>query len=117
MGLDHGGRAADRLRFDSIRVDRPLRQELDSAESRGLVLEDLDEDLADDLPLGLRIDDPLQPLQEQLSVAQHADVEMELLAEPPIDLLDLPLAEEAVVDEEAGEPLADGARHEDGHDR
>src|SRR5262245_460532 len=74
MGLDDRGGAAHGLRFDAIRKDRSLRQELHVAEPRRLILEDVDEGLAHDPPLVLGIDDSLQPLQEEIAVAKHADV-------------------------------------------
>ena len=41
--------------LDDVRVERPLDEERDVAELPGLLLEDADELLADDLPLLLRI--------------------------------------------------------------
>jgi hypothetical protein len=62
MALDHmrlAGLAAGRL--DHVRVDGALRQPLGIGELARFLIEDLDEQVADDLALGFRIVDALEP--------------------------------------------------------
>src|SRR5206468_1338022 len=114
--LDDRGGPADRLGLDAVGVDRALREVFDPAQARGLVLEDLDERLPDDLPLVLRIDDPLQTLEEEIPVPQHTDIEMVLGAEATLDLIRLTLSQRPRVHEQAHETLADRPVDQEGHD-
>ncbi len=104
-------------RLDDVRVQRPLDEETDVAELRRLLLEDADELLAHDRPLLLGIGDAGEPVEEaplRLHVHErHAEVAGEGLH----DLLGFVLAQETVVDEDAGELVADCLVHEQCRDR
>ena len=60
---------------------------------------------------------PAQRGEEPLPRVDRDEVQLEVLAERGHDLLGLPLAQEAVVDEDAREPIAEGAVAEDRRDR
>ena len=79
-----------------------------------LLLEDADELLADDHPLRLRLVDPGEPGEESLAGVDVDQLDAEALTEGVDDLLGLALAQQAVVDEDAGELLADRPVHERG---
>ncbi len=72
-----------------------------------LLLEDADELLADDLALRLRVVDAGEALQEAFARVDVDQLDAEALSEGLDDLLGLALAEQAVVDEHAGELVAD----------
>src|SRR5207244_5287391 len=83
----------------------------------GLLLEHLDEGDADYAPLALGVLDLAQVLEEARRCVDVAHVELHGVTEHPQHLLRLAGAQEAVVDEDAGEPLADGALDEGGGHR
>ena len=83
----------------------------------GLLLEDLDEDAADDLALLLGIGDAAQRREEPLARVDGDEVQVEVLAERRDDLLGLAQAQQAVVDEDARQPVAERLVAEDGRDR
>ena len=74
---------------------------------RGLLLEDADELLADPVPLLLRLGDALEPREEALLRLDVHERDLEVAAERLDHLLGLVRAHEAVVDEDAGELVAD----------
>jgi hypothetical protein len=82
----------------------------------GHLFEDADELLPDHAPLPLRVPDAGQLREEavlRLHVHErHAEVQPERL----LHLLRLPLAVQAVVDEDARELIPHGAIHEEGRD-
>ena len=114
--LDRGRRAVDRTRLDHIRIDRTLRQPLDVLDLNGLLVENLHEVAADDLALPLGVRNARQIAQE-LGRGIHAlDVQPHVL----IGLQHLPelvLAQQARVDEDAVEVLADGLVQQHGRHR
>ncbi len=75
----------------------------------GFVVEDRDELVADDLALGLGVGDAGELGEEALAGVDGDDVEAELLAHGLLDFGELVFAQDAVVDEDAGEAVADGA--------
>ncbi len=83
----------------------------------GGVLEDPDELPADDLALGLRLGDPGQRVQEPLRGVDRDQVDPGGRDVVPLDLLALPGPQQAVVDEHAGQLVADGPVHQRGGDR
>ena len=87
----------------------PWTRWLTSGSFARLLLEDADELLADDLALRLRVVDAGEPGEEALARVDVDQLDPEALAEGLDDLLGLALAQQAVVDEDAGELLADGA--------
>ena len=118
MGLDLLGRLGlGGRRFDDVRVERALGQEVDPSELRRLLLEDADELVADDLALLLGVLDAGQPSQEALARIDHDQAHAEIALEGHPEQLRLLLAHQAVVDVDAGQPVADGAMDERGRDR
>jgi len=112
MTLDGGGRSAHRNRFDHVRIQRPLDQEFHFAEPARFLFENADELLADNLALLLGIDHVLEPLQESGGGVDGANAQVSLLAECVRDLLELVQAQQAVVDEDASEPVAERTAHQ-----
>ena len=87
----------------------PWTRKRASVELLGLLLEDADELLADDLALALRVVDAGEPVEEALVGVDVDQLDAELLAERLDHLLGLVLAHQPVVDEDAGELVADRA--------
>ena len=116
--LDHVGLAGLRARgFDDVGIDRALREPLDAGQPLRLLLEHVDEEPADDLALAFRVLFALERREEALRRvdADHADAEVR--REGFHDLVALPEPQQAVVDEHAGELVADRAVQERGDDR
>ena len=80
------------------------------------VVEDGDEFVADDLALGFGIGDSGEAGKKAVAGVDGDEVQAELFAQVLLDFEELVLAQHAVVDEDAGEAIADGAMHEDGGD-
>src|SRR4051812_31425579 len=111
-------------RLDDVRVEGPLNEEAHLAgrarlleDLTGSLLEDPDELTADDLALLLRVGDAGESVHE--AVGRVHDLEL-----PPgdgdeiaLDLFGLPRPQQAGVDEDAGQLIADGALHERGGHR
>ena len=115
VGLDHGAGAAEcRPGFDEVRIERPLGEELRALDLSGLLLEDLDEDPADDLPFPFRIRHPLEALDKRLPRPRETNVHPEIFPEEGPDLLRLAQPQQAVVHEDAGEPAPDRPVEQDG---
>ena len=104
-------------RLDHIGVQRSLDEERNIAELPGLLLEDPDELLADDLPLLLGILDALEPREEALLGVDVHERHVEMTLEGLDDLRRLVLAQQPVIDEHAGELVADGLVDEQRGDR
>ena len=104
-------------RLDHVRVERALDEEADVPELAGLLLEDADELLAHDLALRLGVGHAGETRQEPLLRAHVHEGHVEVAAERLDDLLGLVGAHEAMVDEYAGELLADGLVDEQRGDR
>ena len=116
MGLDRrGARAAARL--DDVGVQRALDEELRVADLGRLLLEDADELGADDLALGLGLGDAGAAFQEAVLGVDGDERDLVLVAEGLDDLLALVLSHQPVVDEDAGELVADGLVDEQRRDR
>ena len=97
-------------RLDDVRVQRALGEE--ARRRRACVASSTktsDELLADDLALALRVGDAGELLEEALLGLDVHEVDLERVAERVDDLLGLVEAQHAVVDEDAGELVADGA--------
>ena len=84
----------------------PCDQEADLAEIGGRLLEHPDEGLPDDLALALRVDDVVEGGQKTVGRLDVHQVHVELLAKGGLDLLGLAGAQEAGVDEDAGQLVA-----------
>ncbi len=86
------------------------------AERCGLFLEDLDEGRTDDLPLLFGIDDAGEPVEKQLRPIDEDERQLQPLEAFP-DLRGFVKPQHAVVDEDAGEFLANGAVNQQRGDR
>ena len=80
-------------------------------------LEDPDELPADDLALGLRVGDAGQRVQEAVGGVDGDQLDPGGGDVVPLDLLPLPRPQQAVVDEHAGQLVADGPVHQRGGHR
>ncbi len=120
MGLDrHRRPAARRRRLDHVGVQRPLHQETDvPLHVPRRVLEHVDERMPDAAALLLGVLDSLELLEESLRRVDDAQIDAHVLLERALDLVALVQAEQPVIHEDAGQPVADGAVHEcRGHGR
>ena len=123
--LDVGGRVAARL--DHVGVERALHQELRTfavpvpapsaspsagAEVARHLLEDADEQLADDLALALGVGHPGQRGEVTVGRLHVDEIDLELATEGVLDLVGLAGAHEAGVDEHAGQLVAHGLVHQ-----
>ncbi len=117
VALDDRARPLEGHALDHVGVERALDQEFRAADLGGFAIEDVDEDAADDLPLLFRIGDARERGQELLSRVDVHQVQVEVVAEHADDFLGLVLSEHAVVDEDAGELVADGFRDQHRRDR
>src|SRR5579871_1236815 len=82
----------------------------------GLVVEDGDELVADGFAFLLGIGDALEAAKETIGRVNGDDAQTKPLAHGLLNFGKLILAKDAVVDEDAGETFADGARDENGGD-
>ena len=101
--------------LDHVGVDGALGQEVHGADLLGLLLEDPDELLADDLALVLRLGHAGQ-LQQEAGLRVHPDEIDVPLGEGGLHLVALVQAHEAVVHEHAGELGAHGLGQQGGGD-
>src|SRR4029079_7205687 len=106
VGLDRG-RAGAPARLDHVGVERSLDEVADVGQLPRFLLADPDDLLADDLPLALGFVDAGEAVEETLAGVDVDQLDAEALAEPLDHLVGLALAEQAVIDEHAGEPIAD----------
>ena len=93
--------------LDHVGIERALGEEVGPAELRRLLLEHLDEQPADRLALGLRVGHAVEPGQEQVRRVAVHQADVEAVAEGLHHLLRLARAQQAVVDEDAGQLVAD----------
>ena len=116
VALDDGRLAEAAL--DDVWVDRALDEVVDGTDLLGLFLEDADEFLADDLALLLRLRHALELLVEAVLGVDADEVEVvrSFRSEDGLNLVALVLAQQAVVDEDAGQLLADGLGEQHGCD-
>ena len=113
-------RAGSTTGLDDIRIERALDEELNRLAVRTCLgdeialgrLEHPDELAADDLALGLRIAHSCECLEEALLRINHDESNAGRCDVVPLDLLRLPLAQETVIDEDAGELVAHGLVHQ-----
>ena len=101
--------------FQNVGVDGSLGQEGDALQFPGLLVEDLDELAADDLPLPLRLLHPGQQVQKAVRGVYVDQIGVQLIPEHLNDLLALALAHEAVVYVDAHQLLANGLDQQGGH--
>ena len=108
------GHAGDREAFDDIGVDGALRQPLDAVEFLGFAVEDVDESLADDFAFLFGVGYAFESLVEVLFGVHSYHVEAHVGGVAAQHVLELVVAQQAVVHEDAGEVFADGAVKEHG---
>ena len=101
-GLGAGG-------FDHVRIDGALRQPFRVLEFGGLFLEHLDEQIADGLALALGILDTVERLEKTCLGIDADNMHAHVFGEGRHDLIAFLMAQQSVVDEHAGEFVADGA--------
>ena len=99
--------ALDGAGFENVGVDGALGEEVDAVELLGLFGKDVDEFLADDLALRLRVGHAGQLVEEAVDRVYIDEVRAKLFAENLDNLLRLALAEQTMVDMDADELLAD----------
>ena len=109
VALDDGGVASAGL--DDVGIDGALDQVVHLTQLLGLVLEDADELLADDLPLGLRVGHSSKPPQEP-GFGVHPDKMNVPSGEGGFHFIALVLAHETVVHKYTGELVAHRLRQE-----
>src|SRR5271157_150230 len=109
MTLDSRGWTLHRDRLDDVGIKSTLYQIMDAAEVPRFLFEDADELLPNDLALLLRVGDAGEPIEEPRRPIHRPNIEAHLVPEHRGDLLKLVLAQQAIVDEDAGEAIADGA--------
>ena len=117
VALDRLGDAVLAARLDHVGVERALDEAADVAEPARLVLEDADELLADQLALLLGVGDALERARKRSCACDVDERHAEVAAEGLDHLRGLVLAEQAVVDEDAGELVADRLVDEQRRDR
>ncbi len=104
-------------RLNHVRVDGALGQPVDILQFQGLVVEDIDKGIADNLALGLRVLDPRQPVHK-LVLGVHPDhLHPHMEGEHIHHLVALVLAQQTVVHEYAGQLVADGPVQQGRHHR
>ena len=120
VALDGLRGAAHGLRLDDVGIERALHEPVDLAlgfgDAAGFLLEDGDEFFADDLALLLGVFDLGELAEEEVGGVNGVDVEAKLAAQVLLHFLKFVFAQDSVVDEDAGELVADGAMDEDGSD-
>ena len=132
LELHIGGQAADvvvrldlvghagilrRGALDHVGVEGPLRQELERPRPGGVRLEDADEGVADPPSLLLGVADPGEFFEELPGGVGVDERHPEVAPEDLLHRLRLALAQEAVVDEDRREAVADRAVDQGGGDR
>ena len=94
--------------LEDVRVDGSLSQEFDALELRSFLREYIDELLADDLALCLRIINACQLVQEPVNSININEVCAELLLKHLDDHLRLALAQQTVIHMDACQVIAYG---------
>ncbi len=109
VGFDHVSLAGfGGCGFNHIRIDGALGQPIDVFEFGGFIIEHIDEGVADDLALGFGVVHAVE-LAEELVFGVDADhLHAHVTGEHFHDLVAFVFAQQAVVDEHAGELVADG---------
>jgi hypothetical protein len=100
------GPAGEADAFDHVGIERALREEVRAADLLRLLLEHVDEQLADELALP-RVGDAGEPAQEQVSTHRRGPAGCCNGRGTAHDLLASPMPHQAVIDEDAGQLVAD----------
>ena len=116
--LDRGGRAVGRAAaLDHVGIERALGEEPGAFDLRRLVGKTLDERMADPPPLLLRLDHAGQRGQKLVFRLDDVQIGLEVVGELADDRLLFVLAQQAVIDQDAGELRADGLGQQRGDHR
>jgi hypothetical protein len=115
MVTDGPPESADAL--DHVGIERALGEEGGAARLARVGVEDVDEEPADGLALGLGVGDALERGEEALGLVGVDQRDVVVVAEKADDLLGLAEAHQAGIDEDAGQLLADRLVDQDGGDR
>jgi len=120
MAFDGLRGAFDAGGLDDIGVEGALDEPVDSTgefgDALGLVIKDSDKFIANDFAFLLRVGDTGEAGKKALAGIDGDEVEFEVVAEGLLDFGELVFAEDAVVDEDACEVVAEGLGDEDGGD-
>jgi len=101
--LDPCGSLTGTLRtLDHIRIQRALRQKIDLPETRRFAIKNLDERVADDDPLTLRVRHATQGLEENFRGIHIMESFSQFLPKARYDLLRLVLAQQAGIHKDGG---------------
>ena len=111
------GPAGERHALDHVGIERALRQEFGAAELLRLGVEHVDEQPADGLALRFRVGDAGERVEEQRLGIDVDERNVVAVAKQRHDLLRLGQPQQAVIDEHAGELLADRLVDQHGGDR
>src|SRR2546426_5804213 len=114
--LDARRLSDNRNRFDDVRIQRPLSEKIDPTEVRRLLLEHVDERRTDDFALLFGIDDAGEPIEKQLRCIDEHEWKLQSLEALPY-LTRFVESQDAVVDEDTRQLIADGATNEQRRDR
>ena len=114
MRLDRLRRSLDRHRLDDVRIHSPLNQKIDGPHLLCFFFKDLDEFPANDLALAFGLGNAGKEIQEAVGGIHSANVQVEIVAKQRKHLFKFVLSKQAVVDEHAGQPIADRPGYECG---
>lgn len=123
VGLDGGGWALERDGLNNIWVESSLKEELDLSGSwrvgsslldlDGLLLENLNKGVTDELALGLWIIvDALKTSEEAVASINNSKVDAKVALKSLLDLRALIQAHDTVINEDSVEAISDGSLHE-----
>ena len=116
--LDGDARSAGKGHaLDHIGIERALCQEIRAADPGGFLVEHLDKFAADKLALLLRVGLASQPLHKARLGIDHHQRDIIMVAEQSLDLLALVQPQQAMVDKDAGQLVADRLVDQDRRNR
>ena len=109
MGLDRRGWALEAHALDHVRIERALDQPscFASLAREGFKLRD--EQPSNDLPLAFGIADAIKSFDKSSGCVNELQLHLKVFGEGLTDQLRFPLPQEPVIDEQAGQPIPDGA--------
>src|SRR5689334_4906434 len=108
MCLDGRRRALEADAFDHVRIERSLDQIFDTLELLRLDFEIFDEEASDVFPLALRIGHIFQSREKLRRAIQDPEIQMQVRGESLLHLVAFTGPQHSIVDEDAGQLVADG---------
>ncbi len=118
VALDRDGRPARKAHaFNDIGIERALGKELGTVDLVCVFLEHVNKEPTNDLPLGFRVAHTVKFTQKELGLFGVDDGQVHVVAEHTDDLFCLVLAQQAVVNKNAGKLVADGLVDQSRRDR